>query len=118
MVVCATAENAEQALAKLDGRQIDLAIIDISLGEANGLQLTETIKLRAPNLPVLILTIHDEEAYAKQAFQAGARGFVTKHEASATVISAIRTMLTGREYISDSVTQKFLQKIHTTGTDA
>jgi DNA-binding NarL/FixJ family response regulator len=62
--------------------------------------------------------MHDEELYAKRAFQAGARGFVTKHEASQTIITAIRMMLTGRDYVSDSMTQKFLKKLHSSGPES
>jgi DNA-binding NarL/FixJ family response regulator len=110
--VCATAENADDALALIKKDNIDLAIVDISLNGTSGLQLTERVKSYNPHLPVLILTMHDEELYAKRAFRAGARGFVTKHEASQTIITAIRMMLAGQSYVSDSMTQKFLKKIH------
>jgi len=110
--VCASAENAEQALEEITKGNVDVAVVDISLDGMSGLQLTELIKTRNPHLPVLILTMHDEELYAKRAFRAGAKGFVTKHEASETVITAIRMMLAGRDYISDSITQKFLRKLH------
>jgi DNA-binding NarL/FixJ family response regulator len=110
--VCATAANADDALELIKENDIDLAVVDISLDGTSGLQLTERMKLYNPHLPVLILTMHDEELYAKRAFRAGARGFVTKHEASQTIITAIRMMLAGQNYMSDSMTQKFLKKIH------
>jgi DNA-binding NarL/FixJ family response regulator len=56
--------------------------------------------------------MHDEALYAKQAFRAGAAGYITKHEAAETIISGIRMMLSGREYISESITQKLLKKMH------
>ncbi|MFA5422462.1 MAG: response regulator transcription factor [Phycisphaerae bacterium] len=115
--VCATAENADDALKLVRENNIDLAVVDISLEGTSGLQLTERIKVCNPHLPVLILTMHDEEFYAKRAFRAGAKGFLTKHEASDTVITAIRMMLAGRSYISDSMTQKFLKKIHGDDTE-
>lgn len=110
--VCATAANADDALELIKKNNIDLAIVDISLDGTSGLQLTERMKIQNPHLPVLILTMHDEELYAKRAFRAGAQGFVTKHEASETIITAIRMMLVGQNYVSDSMTQKFLKKIH------
>ena len=110
--VCASAENAEEALEIIKTNNIDLAVVDISLNGTSGLQLTEKVKSYYPHLPVLILTMHDEELYAKRAFRAGASGFVTKHEASQTIITAIRMMLEGQNYVSDSMTQKFLKKIH------
>jgi DNA-binding NarL/FixJ family response regulator len=110
--VCATAANADDALELIKKNNIDLAIVDISLNGTSGLQLTERMKSYNPHLPVLILTMHDEEIYAKRAFRAGAKGFVTKHEASETIITAIRLMLAGQNYVSDSMTQRFLKKIH------
>lgn len=110
--VCASIENAEDALDIIEHNHIDLAVVDISLNGTNGLQLTEKIKVHNPHLPVLILTMHDEELYAKKAFLAGAGGFVTKHEASETIITAIRMMLAGQNYVGDWITQKILKRIH------
>jgi len=104
--VCAEAENADQALAILENQQIDLAIVDISLNGTNGIQLTEKIKSRYPKLPVLILTMHDEAIYAKLAFRAGAEGYVTKHEAAETIVSAIHMMLRKKNYVSETIAQK------------
>ena len=116
LVACAKAENAEDALDVLETEQIDLAIVDISLEGRNGLQLTEQIKSQYPQLPVLILTMHDEAIYAKRAFQAGARGYLTKHEAAETIVAAIRLMLTGKDYIGETMTQKLLRRIHAKGS--
>ncbi|MHC4259372.1 MAG: response regulator [Planctomycetota bacterium] len=116
LAVCAKAENADDALDCLETEEIDLAIVDISLEGRNGLQLTEQLKSRYPNLPVLILTMHDEALYAKRAFQAGAKGFITKHEAAETIVAAIRLMLGGKDYISETMTQKLLKRIHATGS--
>ncbi|MHC4617269.1 MAG: response regulator [Planctomycetota bacterium] len=98
--VCAEAENAEQALQAVENQHFDLAIVDISLSGPNGVELTEVIKAKRPDLPVLILTMHDEAKYAERAFRAGAKGYVTKHEAAETVITAIRLVLSGHKYIS------------------
>ncbi|MBA7711071.1 Transcriptional regulatory protein DegU [subsurface metagenome] len=116
LVVCAEAENAAQALEAIEKKQIDLAIVDISLEGTNGIQLTEKIKYQRPQLPVLILTMHDEALYAKRAFQAGAGGYITKQEAAETIITAIRLMLSGKDYISETMTQKFLKKLHSRGS--
>lgn len=116
LVVCAEAENATKAMEAIEEREVDLAIVDISMDGPNGIQLTERIKSRHPNLPVLILTMHDEEIYVKRAFQAGAKGYVTKHEASGTIVTAIRLILKGKEYISETMTQKFLKKLRSSGS--
>lgn len=116
IAVCAEAANATEAMEAIEEREVDLAIVDISMDGPNGIQLTEQIKSRHSNLPVLILTMHDEEIYVKRAFQAGAKGYVTKHEAAQTIVTAIRLILKGKEYISESMTQKFLEKIRSSGS--
>jgi DNA-binding NarL/FixJ family response regulator len=116
LLVCAEAENAAQALEAIEKQQVDLAIVDISLDGTNGIRLTEKIKSQRPHLPVLILTMHDEALYAKRAFQAGARGYITKQEAAETITTAIRLMLSGKDYISETMAQKFLKKLHTRGS--
>jgi DNA-binding NarL/FixJ family response regulator len=116
LVVCAEAENATQALEAIEKKQVDLAIVDISLDGTNGIQLTEKIKSQCPHLPVLILTMHDEAIYAKRAFQAGAEGYITKQEAAETIITAIRLMLSGKDYIGEPMAQKFLKKLRSTGS--
>jgi DNA-binding NarL/FixJ family response regulator len=103
LVVFAEAENAEQALDILKQQPFDLAIVDISLEGTSGIQLTERIKSQFPHLPVLILTMHDEALYAKDAFEAGARGYVTKREAAGTIIAAIRLILSGKSYMSEKM---------------
>ncbi len=106
LVVCAEAENAEQALEAVTEQQVDLAVVDISLTGTNGIKLTEKIKEQRPHLPVLILTMHDEARYADSAFQAGARGYVTKQEAAETIITAIRLVLSGQQYLSKARAEK------------
>jgi DNA-binding NarL/FixJ family response regulator len=105
LMVCAEAENAAQALEVLEKESIDIAVVDISLNGTNGIQLTEKIKSKYPDLPVLILTIHDEAVYAKRALEAGAKGYVNKREAAETVIAAIRLVLSGKQYLKEQMSQ-------------
>jgi len=116
LVVCAEAENAGEALEIIERQEVDLAIVDISLDGPNGIQLTGRIKSQHPHLPVLVLTMHDEELYVKRAFQAGAKGYITMHEAAETIITAIRLMLSGKDYISETMKQKFLKKLNSKGS--
>ena len=105
LMVCAEAENAAQALEALEKESVDIAVVDISLNGTNGIQLTEKIKSKYPDLPVLILTIHDEAVYAKLALEAGAKGYVNKREAAETVIAAIRLVLSGKQYLKEQMSQ-------------
>jgi DNA-binding NarL/FixJ family response regulator len=109
LVVSAEAENAAQALEVLEKESVDIAVVDISLNGTNGIQLTGIIKSKYPGLPVLILTIHDESLYAKRALEAGAKGYVNKCEAADTIITAIHSVLSGKQYISEKRAGNILQ---------
>ena len=110
-VVCGQAENAMEALAAIKERSFDLAVVDVSLDNINGIQLTEKIHLLCPNLPVLILTMHNEGAYVERALRAGAAGYVTKNEAAEKIVAAIRQVLCGKEYISKTVVDNSLRRL-------
>ncbi|MHC5059521.1 MAG: response regulator [Planctomycetota bacterium] len=116
LVVCAEADNVTTALETIEKQQVDLAVVDISLDGKSGIELTETIKSKYPDLPVLILSMHDEAVYAKRAFKAGARGYVTKREAAETIITAIRLTLSGSEYVSEKKTTEFIKRLHSKGS--
>jgi DNA-binding NarL/FixJ family response regulator len=109
LMVCAEAENAVQAFEALEKETLDLAIVDISLNGTNGIQLTEKIKSKHPDLPVLILTIHDDAAYTKRALEAGAKGYVNKREAAETIIAALRLVLSGKQYFKGQISQDVLK---------
>ena len=108
--VCAVAENIGQARKALKEHQPDLAIIDISLSEENGLDLVKEIAAGPCRLPVLVLSLHDESVWAERAIRAGARGYVMKKEASESVISAIRNILDGRIHVSSDMMAHLLDK--------
>ena len=98
--VCAAVASAERALDFVLEQPVDLAIIDISLGRMDGLQLTRQLKRDHPGLLVLILSMHDPALYAKRALDAGACGFVAKAEAGENLLIAIHQVLKGGTYVS------------------
>jgi DNA-binding NarL/FixJ family response regulator len=104
--VCIEAENAKQAMRAIKSKPVDLAIVDISLDDTNGIRLTEIIKSQYPKIPVLILTMHEEPVYAKLALKAGAQGYLVKHEAADTIIKAILLLLDGEKYISEKLARQ------------
>ena len=110
--VCGEVESGVQALAAIEEQAFDLAIVDISLNDINGIQLTEKIKSICPNLPVLILTMHDVVVYAERAFRAGAEGYITKNEAAEKIVTAIRQVLCGKKYISKTIRDNLSRKPH------
>lgn len=104
--VRAEAENSPAALEALRRMPMDLAVVDIGLhGSANGIELTKSIKAEHPDLPVLVLSMHDEMLYADRALRAGARGYLMKREALDCVITAVRSVLSGEIYISPTMTK-------------
>ena len=112
---CAQAEGAMQALDELKQQPFDLVVVDISLNEINGIQLTEKIRSLYPKLPVLIVTMHHEAVYCQRALRAGASGYVMKNEAAEKIITAIRQLLSGKKYISETVMRNPLGQPHAEG---
>ena len=100
MEVCGEADNILDAMELIRATRPDIAIVDISLRGASGLELIKSVKSEGIDLPILVLSMHDENLYAERALRAGARGYITKSEASAVVIAAIRTVLAGEVYVS------------------
>jgi DNA-binding NarL/FixJ family response regulator len=109
--VCGEAEDAPAALEAIEKLQPHIALVDISLRETNGIELIKDIKIRYPRLPVLVLSMHQESFYAERVLRAGARGYVTKEEATEKVIAAIRHVLAGQVYLSDRMASKMLSKL-------
>ena len=105
----AEAENSPRALALMRTTRFDLAIVDIGLhGSTNGIELTKAIKAEHPDVPVLVLSMHDESLYADRALRAGARGYLMKREALDSVISAVRTVLNGEIYVSPTISKRMI----------
>ena len=107
-----------EALKAISACVPDLAVVDLSLDGRSGLELIRDIKSRHPKVIVLVLSIHDEPGYAKRSLQAGARGYVMKHEATDNVIIAIRRVLGGDVYLSDALASKLLSAVVAGQTEA
>jgi DNA-binding NarL/FixJ family response regulator len=110
MIVCGAAEEAQSALRAIPTLQPDVMVVDISLTGPDGLELVKTIRTRDANLPILVLSMHDESIYAERALRAGANGYIMKQEATEKVLVAIRRILRGDVYLSDRVSSKMLQQ--------
>jgi len=101
LVVCGEAEDRQQALELITTTQPHLAIVDLALKRSNGLELIKDIRVRYPNLPVLVVSMHDEALHAERALRAGASGYIAKAEAATQVVQAVRKVLAGGIYLSD-----------------
>jgi two-component system, NarL family, invasion response regulator UvrY len=104
--VMGEASNSDELFELLDKHEIDIVILDISLPGRSGLDLIVDIRIHAPDTKILILTIHPEDRFAIKALRAGASGYITKSNASRSLISALRKISDGRKYISSTLAEQ------------
>jgi len=108
--ICGEADNAETALELLKKVKPDLAIVDISLRGIDGIELTKLIRARFDNIPVLVVSMHDESLFAERALRVGARGYIMKQEAIEKMMEAIRKVLRGELYVSERVSANIVKR--------
>ena len=109
MTVSAEVDNIGEALLYLESNGADIAIVDLVLKGSNGLDLIKDLKVRGIDVPILVLSMHDEMLYAERVLRAGARGYITKNEASREVMSAIQKVLGGEIYLSRRMSTRALE---------
>ncbi len=100
--------SAEDALNVVNEEVPDIAIVDISLPGMSGIELIKHLLALHPDLPVLIVSRHDEMLYAERAIRAGARGYIMKLEAGDVIVQAVRRVLKGGVYVSDEINERLL----------
>jgi len=108
LMVCGEAEDAHTALQSVVANRPDILVVDISLNGPDGLDLLKDIRTRHPELPVLILSMHDESIYAERALRAGAQGYIMKQEATEKVLVALRRILSREIYVSERIANRML----------
>ena len=111
LLVLGGAEDASGALDLIAKEVPDIALIDLSLKNSNGLDLIKDLVVLYPDLKILVISLHDEEVYAERTIRAGARGFIMKAEATENVLVAVRQVLKGDIYLSDSMKARMLEKM-------
>jgi DNA-binding NarL/FixJ family response regulator len=111
LIVCGEAEDAKQALALVEKRVPDLVLADITLPGRNGLELIRDLRARCPDLPVLVLSMHDASLFAERVLRAGGRGYISKQRSGQRLIAAIRHVLSGQIYLSDEVSTRLLDSL-------
>ena len=109
LMVCGEAGSCAQAMAEVARCKPDAVLLDISLHNSNGLELIKDFRYRyGGKLPILALSMHDEELYAERVLRAGARGYVMKKESMKTLVAALRKILDGGVYLSDQMTTRVM----------
>lgn len=116
--VCGEAIDIAGALRAAEVQRPDAAIVDISLGGENGIELIEQLKVLYPEIKVLVSSMHDEKTYAGRALRAGALGYINKRESIRQVIGALRQILQGEIYLSSEMAKILVQRAaHGTSID-
>ena len=110
MIVCGEADNYYHATRLVESKSPDMIIADITLRDISGLEMLKYLNDRNIKIPVLVLSMHDEVIYAEKAMKSGASGYIMKQEMTENVIKAIRQVMNGRIYISESINKLVVQK--------
>jgi len=115
--VCGEASGAAEARQIVAATKPDVVIIDLTLPDGSGLELIKEFKSKWPAIKLLVLSMHDESLFAERVLRAGAVGYVSKHEASRTIVQAVRTILAGKLYLSPNMTELVVQRAFVSGVD-
>lgn len=108
--VCGEAATSAGALEAMRVGDPDVAIVDISLQGANGIDLLKRMKSEKPRMPVLMISMYNETLYPLRALRAGASGYVTKRAALADIVTAVRQVLAGDIYLGTDLAERLILK--------
>lgn len=109
--VVAEASDGKEAIHQIRKSPPDVAVIDISMPEIDGLEVLQQLQPEYPELPILILTMHEEQQYAVRAIEAGARGYITKKSAPEQLVKAIRKVYAGSRYLSEEAAEALALRV-------
>lgn len=110
LFVCGEAATNKGALKAIRASQPHLVLVDLELDGCHGLDLIRDMKIRHPNIPALVLSMHDESVYAERSLRAGAAGYISKQQLYETLLIAIRCVLAGEIYMSDQLQVRLATK--------
>ena len=114
MVVCGEASTGREALNMIETTSPDIAVVDISLEDSNGVELIRDIGARRPQLPCFVLSMYDETIYALRVLRAGGRGYLMKQEMPNMVLTGLRQVLAGHVYLSEKMSLRLVEQFVTT----
>jgi DNA-binding NarL/FixJ family response regulator len=116
LTVCGEAETARDARTAIKELSPDVVIADISLKQGDGIELVRDVRAHHPQLPILVLSMHDETIYAERMLSAGANGYIMKQAASEQFLVSLRRVLDGGIYVSEAIGNNMIQKFAAGGT--
>ena len=105
-IIFGEAGTASEALRLVREQDWDVGVFDLSLGYRSGLEVLKELKQIRPRLPVLILSMHSEEQYARRAFKAGAAGYITKDSPRTELVKAVNKVMSGGRYVSPTLAER------------
>lgn len=111
LMICGQAGTGREALDLVAKAGPDLLLVDISLPDKNGLEVVKELREFHPQVPVLVISMHDESLYAERALKGGARGYIMKQEGGKKLLEAIRRVLGGKIYVSENIASTILESI-------
>lgn len=117
MSVAGEAENGDEVLHNVRNLRFDVLVLDMSMPGKSGIALIQQIKAIKPELPILVLSMHQQSQYAVQAIRAGASGYITKNAASTQLIEGIKKVASGGTFVSPLVADKLIKQMHRPDTD-
>src|SRR6516164_6702223 len=116
LLVCAEAEDRHEAIETIKARQPHLVIVDITLKNSDGVELIKDIHSRWPALLMLVVSMHDESLYAERVLRAGARGYITKQEATRNIMLAVRRVLEGQIFLNEATASQIIGRLTDSGS--
>jgi DNA-binding NarL/FixJ family response regulator len=105
------ADDVDTAIAAVEKTRPDLVLLDLSLKTGDGLEVLRRLRIEHPDVVTLVLSMYDEAIYAERALRAGAKGYVRKVDVAQTIMAAIRKVLAGQVYLSETVASKMLTQL-------
>lgn len=117
MEVAGEAGDGDEVLQKVRTLPFDVLVLDMSMPGKSGIALIQQIKAIKPELPILVLSMHQESQYAVQAMRAGAAGYITKNTASSQLIEGIRKVAEGGSFVSPGISEKLIRQMHKPDAD-
>ena len=109
--ICGETSSSDDAFRDIEELQPDVAVIDISLNDAHGLDLVQNVRSQYPEVRTIVFSMYDENVYAERAIRAGAAGYLMKSEPTKNIIEAIRCAHDGEVYLSRKMSSRILNKV-------
>lgn len=111
MEICGETSSSDEAFRQIEELEPDVAIIDISLNDAHGLDLVQNVRAQYPDVQTIVFSMYDENVYAERAIRAGAAGYLMKSEPTKNIVEAVRSVHDGEVYLSRRMASRILNKV-------